>query len=64
MNKLFLATWGEGYAIKESQVITLDVITEDNGWWEDNIISLSNAKVGDTVDCSDWGGELTVKRIA
>lgn len=62
--KQFKATWGDGYALKKSEVITLDLITEDNGWWEENIYKLEHAEVGQIVDCSDIGGVLHVQRIA
>ena len=63
MNKLFKATWGDGYAFPNSKVITLNDITEENGWWEENIQAIENAQIGDVVNCSDIGGVLHVQRI-
>lgn len=63
MTKLFQATWGDGYAFPDSKEITLDDITEENGWWKENIEAIEIAQIGDVVDCSDIGGVLHVERI-
>jgi hypothetical protein len=63
MNKLFKATWGDGYAYPDSRVITLDDITEENGWWEENVIAIQELQVGSIVDCSDMSGVLHVERV-
>jgi len=63
MTKLFKATWGAGYALQKSEVIGLDLITEENGWWEENIEAIQNAYIGEIVNCSDIGGDLIVERV-
>jgi hypothetical protein len=63
MNKLFKATWGDGYMIKKSEVIPLEIITEENGWWEENIEAIQNSEIGEIVNCSDIGGVLHVERV-
>lgn len=63
MNKLFKATWGDGYALKKSEVIGLDLITEENGWWKENIEAIQDSAIGEIVDCSDIGGVLFVERV-
>jgi hypothetical protein len=63
MTKLFKATWGAGYKLQKSEVIGLDLITEANGWWEENIEAIQNSQIGDIVDCSDIGGDLIVERV-
>ena len=62
--KQFKATWGEGYAFPDYKVITLEDITEENGWWEENIDAIENARVGEVINCSDISGLLYVERIA
>jgi hypothetical protein len=62
--KQFLAKWGEGYYREGEKVITMDDITEENGWFDDYIQRIEKADVGEVVDCTDYSGVLTVKRIA
>ena len=64
MTKLFKATWGDGYAYPESKEITMDDITEENGWYEEVIEKLEDARIGETINCSDISGILHVQRIA
>ncbi len=61
--KLFKATWGDGYALKKSEIIALDIITEENGWWAENIEAITNASLGQIIDCSDMSGVLHVERV-
>ena len=63
MSKLFKATWGDGYMVKKTEIISLDIITEENGWWEENIQAIEDAKIGDVVNCSDIGGVFHVERV-
>lgn len=62
--KTFKATWGDGYYQPGSKIITLDDITEDNGWWPENIEAIEESKIGQVVDCSDIGGVLHVERVS
>jgi hypothetical protein len=61
--KQFLAKWGEGYSKEGEKVITMNDISEANGWDEDYIQRLQNAGIGEVVDCSDYSGILFVQRI-
>lgn len=63
MNKRFQATWGEGYSFPHSEEIGSDIITEDNGWFEEYIQAIDNLDIGEVADCSDYSGILFVKRI-
>lgn len=63
MTKLFKATWGEGYAYPDSAEITMEDITEENGWFEENIQAIDDLQVGGVVDCSCFTAELFVERI-
>lgn len=62
--KRFLCTWGEGYVLQKSQIVPMDQITEENGWFDEYIHMIDMARIGDVVDCSDPSGVLHVKRIA
>ena len=63
ITKQFEATWGEGYATKETRTITLDDVTKDNGYPQENILIVQSLLIGDTADLSDIGGVHTIKRI-
>lgn len=62
-NRKFSASWGSGYMYQGTQIITMADITEDNGWFPENIERINETNVGDTVDCSCISGELFVTRI-
>ena len=62
--KTFKATWGDGYYNPGSKIITMDDITEENGWWPENIEELENCEIGTVVNCTDISGVLHVERIS
>ena len=62
--KVFKAVWGSGYYNPGEKYITLDDITEDNGWFPENIEAIDDLQIGQTCDCSDFSGDLHVTRIA
>jgi len=62
-DKIFKATWGAGYILQKSELVGLDLITEENGWDSDNVKQIHNARIGETVDCSDFSGDLIVERV-
>lgn len=60
---LYKATWGEGYTRPGSKFVTLEEITEANGWDPVNIEALTYAQPGQVIDCSCISGVLHVERI-
>ena len=62
--KKFKATWGSGYYNPGSKIITMDYITEENGWWPENIEAIEESEIGQIINCSDISGVLHVERIS
>jgi hypothetical protein len=63
MIKLFIATWGSGYYKQETRNISMEDVTEDNGYFPESIEMVEDLHVGETADLSDPSGDLTIKRI-
>ena len=61
--KLFDVRWGAGYAHPDNKTVSMDEITEENGWDIYNIEKIEALRLDEGVDCSDIGGEVYVTRI-
>ena len=61
--KVYIATWGEGYSHQTTEEHTLDWFNEDKGYDEEQEFILDDLEIGETADFSCISGVHTVKRI-
>lgn len=61
--KLYDVRWGGGYAYPDSKIVREEEISEENGWDTYNLEKIAELRVNQGVDCSDYGGEIYVKRV-
>jgi len=64
LTHLFEITWGDGYANPGTKIVSMDLLTEDNGWDDWSLELINDLPIGRNADCSDPGGKVIVKRIS